>query len=345
MKLFRINLLLFCTVLFSSCISEWGDRNCQGGFTLYFEYKASENSNPNSVSTFLQNVHYVDVFVFDVSGGLVYYRSQVSQAHMTRMSGGTRSTRPGIDLPIGTGIGQLTPGSDYRVVVWGNANRQRQAFNQNSIDDARIGIAPDGGTPLHFAPGVLRNDPRPANEREFWITIPNTVEDDYAVMGFSRAHVEVQVFVVGASETPTVGIDEVRDGFNFEKEKSAGRISFSDLADETRLTPEVTQREAGFVSFYAPLFWEDTDKLLQLSNSSGALVNGSDISLSDILNGNPLPGINPNRIPVPTTLADTYVANEVVQIVFEIEQDPRTGYDVVVGVWLPGWQHAPVRPW
>ena len=349
MKKNRISLLLFSATLFLfSCVSEWGDRDCQGLFTLYFDYKVEgqvEGEAEGNPVTFLQHVRYVDVFLFDERGNLAYYRPQIRQADMLRSTrAGTRaSARPGIDLPVGS---RLTPGGNYRVVVWGNADRQRQAFNQNAINNASIQTALDGGTPLHFGPGALRNDPRPGADRELWITIPNTLDDDYAIVSMTRAHVVVQVFVVNASETPTIGLDNVHGGMYFEKTPTAGRISFSDLADERRATPELNPRQADFTSFYAPLFWENTDKLLQISNSGGALVNGSDISLSAIITGNPPANINRDMIPRPNTLLNTYRPREVVQVVFEIEQQ-GTGddmRDVVVNVWMPGWQRVGVTP-
>ena len=340
MKLFRISLLLVCAVLLSSCIAERGDRDCYGKFTLYFEYH--NEGNPNPVATFLHTVHMVDVFVFDQAGTLAYYRPSVNQANMRTTRGGTRSGNPGIDLPIGSGAGQLLPGGTYRVVVWGNADRQRNIFgNPTQLNAARIGTAPDGGTPLHFGPGSLRTQ----NTQAFWITIPESTNEDYAVMEFSRAHVEIQVFVVGASETPTVDLAGVFDGINFNNQTmGSGRIPFGRLADTNRQTPELQPRQAEFANFYVPLFEElDPFKSLEISNSNGTLLNGN-IMLRDVIAGNLPANVNQNVVTRPTYLADTNVPVEQLQIVLDVEQDPVTGYDMIVSIWLPGWTHLPVEP-
>ena len=336
MKLFRISLLLFCVMFFSSCIAERGDRDCYGRFTLYFEYKPTA-ANPNTVATFLQHVHMVDVFVFDQAGTLAYYRPSVNQADMRPTRGGTRSGNPGIDLPVGSGAGQLSPGGRYRVVVWGNADRQRNSFgNPTQLNAARIGTAPDGGTPLHFGPGSLRAESTEA----FWIDIPQVTDEHYAVMEFSRAHIEIQVFVVGAAQTPTVNLNGVFDGINFDNEVSTSRIPFNQLADTNRPTPTVPGREArqaAFASFYVPLF-EETDhgKLLVIENSNGVLENGI-IRLSDIIAGTTPDNINVGR-PARIRLADTNVPVENVQIVLEVDNE------IIVGIWLPGWIHNATDP-
>ena len=340
MKLFRISLLVVCAAFLSSCIAEWGDRDCYGGFRLYFEYKP-ETPATNTVATFLTHVHYVDVFVFDQDGALVYYRPTLNQAAMTRTTtrSGTRSSNPGIDLPIGSRAGQLSPGGRYRVVTWGNADRQRNSFDSPSqLNAARIGTAPDGGTPLHFGPGSLRAE----NTQAFWIDIPEADYDDSATIEFSRAHIEIQVFVVGASETPTVDLNGVFDGINFTNQTGTGRIPFGRLADTNRHTPESHPRLAEFASFYVPLFEEnDPHKELGISNSNGL---DFDIMLRDVIAGNLPPNVNQNVITRPTTLADTNIPVERVQIVIDVEEDPETGYDIVVSIWMPGWVHVPVTP-
>ena len=341
MKLFRISLLVVCVVFLSSCIAEWGDRDCYGGFRLYFEYKPT-TATTNTVATFLDHVHYVDVFVFDQDGALAFYRPALNQAAMTRTTrGGTRSSNPGIDLPVGSRAGELSPGGRYRVVVWGNADRQRNSFdNPSQLNAARIGTAPDGGTPLHFGPGSLRANPTQA----FWINIPESDYDDSATIEFSRAHVEIQVFVVGASETPTVDLNGVFDGINFNNQTGTGRIPFGRLADTNRNTPEQNPRLAEFVSFYVPLFEEnDPVKALEISNSNGTLPGGN-INLRDIFAGNPPPNVNQNLGTAPFSLADTNVPEERVQIVIDVVQDPVTGDDKVVNIWVPGWISRPTDP-
>ena len=337
MKLFRISLLVVCAVLLSSCIAEWGDRSCR--FTLFFEYKP-ENATTNTVGTFLTHVHLVDVFVFDEAGTLVYSRQAIDQAAMRTAREGTRSIRPGIDLPVGHGAGYLTPGSTYRVVTWGNADRQRNSFgNPTQVNNARIGTAPDGGTPLHFGPGTLRGE----TAEEFLITIP-TDRDDYAVIEFSRAHVEIQVYVVGASETPTVELEGVFDGMNFNKETGTGRISFDRLADTNRQTPEQNPRQANFVSFYVPLFDEEDEyKVLEISANGTTFINGN-IDLRDVFAGNLPPNVNQNLGTAPFSLADTNVPVAQVRIVIDVVRDPVTGDEKVVNIWVPGWIPRPTDP-
>jgi len=333
MKLFRISLLVFSVVLFSSCVGEWMERDCQGDFTLYFEYHNMGNNNP--VATFLTNVHTVDVFVYNEAGSLVYHRPSIGQAAMQSSRGGTRSTRPGIDLPIGPGANELSPGNRYRVVAWGNVDRGagRNSFdNQNQVNSARILTATDFGTPLHFGPGTLRE----ANSSEFWITINDTQNDEYAVMQFSRAHVEIQVFVVGASEPPTVDLDNIAAGIDFNKVVNPNTIQFRRQVQEWLPTPEPITRQAQFVNFFVPLFEENTNKVLEISNSSGPLLNGS-IRIEDILRANLPHNINQNYSTSPRDLANTNVAVERVRIVLDVTEDPATGYDKIVNVWIEGW--------
>ena len=330
MKLFRISLLLFCVVFFSSCIAEWGPRDCYGKFTLYFEYH--NEGNPNPVATFLNTVHFVDVFVFDQAGELVYYRPAIDQANMRTTRGGTRMGNPGIDLPVGSRAGELAPGGRYRVVAWGNADRQRNSFgNPTQLNAARIGTAPDGGTPLHFGPGSLRAE----STQAFWIDIPQTTDEDYAVIEFSRAHIEIQVFVVGTGEAPTVELDEVAEGINFNNEVIRNqRLAFESIADTPRNTPEAFPRSARFTSFYTPLFEENTDKSLVLSNSNGVLGNG-EISIADVIAG--VNHINGTLNPI-INLRDTNNPVQQVQIVLEVIDN------IIVDIWVPGWIQEPVFP-
>ena len=346
MKLFRISLLLFCAVLFSSCVGEWMDRDCQGDFTLYFEFHPT--GNPNPVQTFLTNVQTVDLFVYNEAGSLVWYRPSVGQHQMQSSRGATRSGRPGIDLPIGNGANELTPGNRYRVVAWGNVDRGagRNSFeNQNQVNNARIRTAADSGTPLHFGPGALRGNA----SGDFWVTINDTMDDEYAVLRFTRAHIEIQVFVAGASEVPRVDLDRVAGEINFNNVvNNANRILFTTPPSGMRagFTPSVPgreQRPANYTSFYVPLFDEDTDKMLEITNSLGLLPNGS-VSIADVIAGTTPSNINVG-IPARLNLADTNNPVETIQIVLEIAQDVESGYDVVVGIWLPGWIQAPVDPW
>ena len=282
-------------------------------FTLYFEYH--NTGNPNPVATFLTNILTIDLFVYNEAGSLVYHRPSISHAQMQHPRGGTRSGRPGIDLPIGNGDNELTPGNRYRVVAWGNA--VRNSFdNQNQVNNARIRTATDFGTPLHFAPGRLRG----SSAEGFWITINDTQADEYAVMQFSRAHVEIGVYVVGVWGPPTVDLNNVAAGIDFNKVVNTNTIQFRRLVLEWRLTPEPIRRDAQFVNFFVPLFEENTDKTIVIRNSNGNILQNGNIRLRDVISGN-LPG-NVNRNVIPRIrLADTNVPVERVQIVFEIEQD------------------------
>ena len=323
MKLFRISLLLVCVVLLSSCISERGDRDCYGQFTLYFEYHNEENPNP--VATFLQHVDYVDVFVFDQTGTLAYYRPNIDQANMQPVArrGGTRSGAPGISLPVGSGIGQLSPGGVYRVVVWGNADRQRNSFqSEGLLNSAHIGTAPDGGTPLHFGPGSLKAE----NTLPFEITIPRIDYDGSATIEFSRAHIELQVIVIGAEFVPGIEVTDVASGIDFHNELLSGRTSFQSLASTpVHIMWEGVQRPAQKTSFYTPLFNEDTDKEIVVRNGGATLVNGQ-ISLSDALDDHNV------------VLDDTNVPYMVVPIVIVV------GEDAVIDVVILGWERNPVGP-
>lgn len=337
MKLFRISLLLFCAILFSSCIAEWGDRKCQGDFTLFFEYRAF--GNHNSVALFNDHVNQVTLFVFNEQGEQVHY--QFIQEHQLRSGVSSRGTRavdsPGVRLSTTTGDGFI-PGNKYRVVAWGNANPARDEFYAERIDNARIGT-PDGGTPLHFGPGMTRVEAQSPEQHEFWFTFPETVENEYEIIPFSRAHIEIQVFVVGASETPRVDLDGVADGISFDKEVTGGRVSFGRLANINRYTPEANPRAAQFVSYYVPLFTETTDKMLEISNTAGVLQNG-EISISDVIAG--INHINGSLNPI-INLADTNNPVQIVPIVLEVEQGPE-GDDIIVSIWVPGWVRRPVTP-
>ena len=297
--------------------------------------------NPNPIATFNTHVHTVDVFVFDEAGDLAYYRPQIGRESMVVARGGTRSTRPGIDLPVG---GALTPGGRYRVVVWGNADHDRQAFDQNQVNNARVRTAPDGGTPLHYGPGTLRGSAADS----FWITMPDTVEDSDTTIVFTRAHIEIEVFVAGASDVPRVDLNGVADGISFNKVVSSTPMRFSTPPDEmeTGLTPSVPgreQRQAFVTSFYAPVFYANTGKTLEIRNSTGALLPNGNIRISDVIAGITPSNINVG-IPARLELANTNVPVERIQIVLEVEQDPQTGDDIVVGVWLPGWIPTQVDP-
>ena len=338
MKLFRITLLLFGIALFSaSCINErdWEWCETQGRFALFFEYH--HTGNPDPIGTFLQHVDFVDVFVYDEAGNLAYHRPSISQAQMVVTRAGVRSTRPGIDLPIGSGANQLRPGGTYRVVAWGNVDRGagRNNFEStNQVNEARIATSYD--TPLHFGPGAARG----AGATDFMITIPDTDVDAERTIQFTRAHTDIQIFIVNASDTPTVGLDNVAAGIAFNKVNVAGTTEFSRVADRIRPTPEVLSRNAEFTNFYVPLFPATTPKTLEISNSNGLNAN---LSLSDIIAGIIPPNVNQNVVTDVTSLVPTNLPVERIQIVLEIEQDPD-GDDILVGIWVPGWVRVGVDP-
>ena len=317
MKLFRISLFLFCAMLLSSCIAEWGDRQCQGQFTLFFEYKGGHG---DPVALFNENIDVVDLFIFDASGNQVMYRTLPAHALRSGVnSRGTRSTpRPGIELTEAAGF---TPGEEYRVVVWGNAQRARQPFEQDEhVNTARIPTASDGGTPLHFGPGrLIEHNPYPTG---FWFTFPDTVEDEYDIIRFSRAHVEIKVYVVGTGgAVPGVGVTNVRDGINFSKENSTGRIQFNSQATATEnVTIDGITHTAQVTSFYTPLFDENTDKSVLVSLGGNLLDNGN-IILRDHIARYDIEFENTNN------------PEMVVPVLVEVDPD----LNIVVSVSILGW--------
>ena len=333
MKLFRISLLLFCVVLFSSCVAEWGPRDCDSRFTLLFEYSFLDEN------VFDDNIHVVDVFIFDTNGNLVQYHTRRrDQLSNLPRGGGARSTTtyPGMVLTLDEG--------DYRVVVWANADRARVPFGALSvgshINNARIGHAhPTGGTPLHYGPATLRD----GQADEFMISVPDWQNrNEYAIIPFSRAHIEIQVFVVDASEHPTIDVTDVTPFFDFDRERdyTGGRTSFRNIANTFRQTPGDRPRQARFVSFYVPLFDEDTDKSLVISNTGGVLQNGV-ISISNFLAGIGIDGVqNPKNI---TNLADTDNPEMVIPIIIEIAPDSDDN-DVIVSITGAHWIPVDVTP-
>ena len=322
MKLFRISLslLVACAVFFSSCIAE-GEHYCPtGAFHLFFQYYENEEDNRGPVAVFLENVDVVDVFVFDEDGQLAIpvIRRTTEQLQSARSFRGTRTTRPGVTL---TG---LQPGQRYRIVAWGNTSPYREPFNAEvGVDNAFYATNPQGGTPLHFGPGSLIENPTEA----FWITSPTTMTEEYDVLEFSRAHTTLQVFVVGADFVPNVEVTDIASGVDFDNELLSGRISFHDQATVQTTTSglEATPRVAQKTSFYTPLFDYDTDKYIMIRNGATTLVNG-EINLSDAL----------NRYNV--ELNNTNFPEMIVPIIIVV------GDDVVVEVIIPGWVWVPTPP-
>ena len=322
MKLFRISLSLFvvCAVFFSSCIAE-GEHYCpeERSLHLFFQYYENEQDNRDPVDVFVDNVDVVDIFVFDVTGQLAIppMRRTIEQLQSARNFRGTRTTRPGVEL-----VG-LQPGHKYRVVAWGNTRSERQPFNQEAtVDNAYYATNPQGGTPLHFGPGSLTENPTEA----FWITMPATQTAESEVLEFSRAHTTLQIFVVGADFVPGVEVTDIARGISFDNEHLSGsRISFNELATQQGYTPEQNSRPAQITTFYTPIFNYDTDKNIVIRNSGNVLDNGA-FSLSDALDGH---GV---------VLNDTNFPEMIVPIIIEV------GDNVVVNVIIPGWIVDPRPP-
>ena len=321
MKLFRISLislLVVCASFFSSCIAE-GEHYCPtGAFHLFFQYYENEGEDP--VAVFIENVDVVDIFVFNENGELAIppLRRTMEQLQSTRSFRGTRTTRPGVTI---TG---LEPGQQYRIVAWGNTSPVREPFTTVAgVDNAFYATNPQGGTPLHFGPGSLVDNPT----QSFWITSPATMAEEYDVLEFSRAHTTLQVFVVGAPFVPGVEITDVASGIDFDNELLSGRISFHNQATvQTTVILRGEERAARKTSFYTPLFDYDTDKYIVIRNAAGAILDDGEINLSDALDE------------FGVELNDTNFPQMIVPVIVVV------GDEVVIDVVIPGWVIDPVDP-
>lgn len=337
MKRFCISLLLVCTLWLTSCIAEWGPRDCAGTFTIYFEYLDGTDEDP--LALFSYHITGVDLFFYDEQDRFVMRTTLTRQQLQNGVVGNRRRPdgmpRPGIIL-----TGQhFNPGDRYRVVAWANAYRsdRKDFFNYTGhINQARIGLI-DGantGVAKHFAPGTLF----PEMPQPFEFIFPDWLEDEERIMRFSRANIEIRVGIRGASDDVAIDITGVHSRMDFNKQvdEAAGTIQFRQIASRSTERSATTRNTGNlddvvWTSFFVPVFEYDTGKEIALSMGGSVITNGN-IVLSEFIED------------FDVELLDTYVPEMVIPILIDLEEDVEPGVDRVVNIQVLRWEPTPVPP-
>jgi hypothetical protein len=237
MKLFRISLLLFSVALLFSCVAERKDCPADRSLTLEFVYEYGGRD------VFRDNVQMVNLFLFDANTGVLIDSETIGSVALNAFAGIT--------------FDNLPPG-DYRVVAWGNAAQRTQfvANQGDHIDDTHVrheGVVRSGethsgdGDRLHFAPNL-------GGAEVFTVNVPQT-GDVSATLPFSRAYIEIQVFLVGYDRytqevpPPIVEIGGASLHYNFE------RIPFGNITlRETTVYQENYEERPALAVFRTKLF-------------------------------------------------------------------------------------------
>jgi hypothetical protein len=241
MKLFRISLLLFCIVLLSACIEE-RDRNCPTDRSVILEFAYNHNG-----SDILHRISSVDLFIYGNASGLLVHKETVTGAQK------------------GADLSHLEPG-EYRVVAWGNASA-RSAFGGinlgEAISNAYISLPgaprstttfPGMGDDLYFASDL---------QRQSTLVIPAT-GDVSEVLPFSRAFIDIDVYVVGYEEVfgdpvaPFVEIGNANPGYDFYR-KTFGSVT---LREQGQYQDNLTERPA-LAHFRTKLFDINSNAMTQ----------------------------------------------------------------------------------
>lgn len=305
MKLYRISLLLLLSALvLVGCIDD--DLSSCPNHILNNLRLEFFHTDDKGVDLFKNNIHDVEIFVYDLNGLFV------TKKHIDKQK---------LNNFAGTDIG-LSPGS-YRIVIWANTFDKTQIYKPEKgsfFSDARVNFGlpnaqgvSTGGDPLYYASYYTANVKSPSL--------------DTATIKFRSAHVKIEVYIKGFIDNssggqallPIVEITDIYAGYNFDLEPFDPSIIYKDIS--TNKTKEGNQLAAA--EFYTPLFEENKlTKVIIRKQSDGSVV--TIINLEDFIKDN-----------------NIVITGVTTQVVIPIFIEYKQG---AVNIKLAEWKETPVKP-